>query len=808
MVHCRTGFRRGASSLKFQESPRETLNPFRRRADDADGSAADVTLGALLSMGKADDQTGKAVEQAQLQSLIRLVPMTITLQLLAAGILCIALRHQVAAVELATWFSCSLAICVTRGARAWRLRSNANYARRKPANVDSITIVIACLATLWVVPPLHWFGQVDISLKLVICLLCVGLMSAGCITLSNVPPAAITYVSILTIGTSAAAVQLHSLAQLLLTWVYALVLCYAVMASTRQFVFNVRARLELQEQGELIALLREFEASGSDWLWELDARQRIVHVSQAMAEALGRPRGELVGARALEVLDPGGRATRLSAGLRNLFNHARQGTPFRDIAIPMFNGRRWWTLSGKTLIDSQGKLIGWRGVGSDITDVRLSGSDVVRAARRDPLTGIANRLLVREHLEESLLRRASDGAGCALLLVDLDRFKLVNDTLGHGVGDQLLCEVARRLDALAGDEACVGRLGGDEFAVIWTGASDREALAALAERLRSEIARTVTIGSASLHVGSTIGISIGGVDGATEGELMRSADLALYSAKNAGRGGCAFFQPDMRERAEDLRLLENDLRNALGSDGFSLVFQPIVDAGSGDIVAREALLRWTHPERGEVSPEVFVPIIEDTGLIHQIGAWVLREACAEAAGWPEDIALSVNISATQLNVAGLPNTVLNVLASTGLHPSRLQLEVTEGIFIGDDPTTLSALESLRRIGVCLVLDDFGRGYCSFGYLRRARFSKLKVDQSFVRAAAAGDADCYAIVEAIIALARSLGIRTTAEGVEGEIEAELMRKLGCDELQGFLFGRPMSRPRVPVESDDEAARVRV
>jgi diguanylate cyclase (GGDEF)-like protein len=488
----------------------------------------------------------------------------------------------------------------------------------------------------------------------------------------------------------------------------------------------------------------------------------------------------------------------MSSGIQSLAAHARNGTPFRDLAIPMFGGRRWWTLSGKALVDSSGRLIGWRGVGSDITDLRLNGSDAVRAARRDPLTGIANRLLVREQLEESLLRQAAGGAPCALLLVDLDRFKLVNDTLGHAVGDQLLCAVANRLVEAAGPDSCVGRLGGDEFAVIWTGNCGAAQLETLARTITAELSKSVPVGASTLHVGATVGIATGG-DACSEDKLMRCADLALYEAKRAGRGGFAFFHRAMLEEAEKHRLLENDVRDALNTNAMTLVYQPIFDAETGQMVAREALLRWNHPLRGEIAPDIFVPVIEDTGLMNHVGAWVLREACREAVRWPAQVSVSVNVSASQLKGSSLATTVVNVLASTGLPAERLELEVTETIFVGDDPATLSTLDSLRRLGVRLVLDDFGRGYCSFGYLRRARFSKLKVDQSFVRAAASGDADCSAIIQAILALAQSLGIRTTAEGVETEREAQLMRKLGCDQLQGFHLGRP-----VPPEADGAVA----
>ena len=338
------------------------------------------------------------------------------------------------------------------------------------------------------------------------------------------------------------------------------------------------------------------------------------------------------------------------------------------------------------------------------------------------------------------------------------------------------------------------------------GAIDREALATVADAIIAELSKSFSIGAATLHVGATIGIAICPADGSREEQLMRSADLALYRAKEAGRGGHAFYERYMFDEAEDNRLLEQDVREALNGDGLTLAYQPIIDTASGTVAAREALLRWRHPKRGDIPPDQFIPIIEDAGLIHQIGDWVIREACAEAASWDESIRVAVNVSAAQLTGAGLAKTVLGALAATRLEPSRLELEVTESVFLGDDAATLASLERLRALGVRLVLDDFGKGYSSFGYLSRAQFAKIKIDQSFVRGAAVGARDCVAIVHAILALARGLGVETTAEGVETVEQANVMRRLGCTQLQGFHFGRPV--PAAALRSGQRASQRRI
>ena len=765
-----------------------------------------ATFSEALSLTTPRNPRDKAVRKAQLDAFVRLVPATVLTQLLAAAVLVAEFRDTVDGLWLGLWFGAATGLCFLRFVRAVRLRYDRNYARARPAKLVTICLLVTALAALWLIPVTFWFQDAGAEQRLFLCVLVAALMSAGTLTLVSVPPAAIIYVSIMLIASTMITVQFGRESMLFLVLVYAGMLGWAVIVNARQFIDHIRARHELEERGEIIQLLREFQASGSGGLWELDSNLTLVNISTELARAFGQRVHEIIGLPCDELLDPGGRASEYSTGMRTLFVHLKAGTPFRDLAVPAFHTGRWWTLSGKPIRDQDGVLLGWRGVGSDISELRLSGDDAVRAARRDPLTGLANRLLVREMLEETLLMQWREQSTCGLLLVDLDRFKLVNDTLGHAVGDQLLVEVARRLERSVGADGRVGRLGGDEFAIVWHGDASRDALTVVADRIIADLSTSFAIGAGCLHVGATLGIACSPRDGAREEQLMRAADLALYRAKAAGRGGHAFFERYMFDEAEDRRLLEQDVRTALHENGLRLAYQPFVDAVSGVEVGREALLRWRHPTRGEIPPDLFVPIIEDAGLIHQIGDWVIREACAEAATWPASMRVAVNISAVQLSGPGLAQTVLSALASSGLDAARLELEVTESVFLGDDIATLASLERLRALGVGMVLDDFGKGYSSFGYLSRSRFSKIKIDQSFVRAAARGERESLAIVDAILALARGLGVATTAEGVETAAQAEVMRGLGCDQLQGFHFGRPVGNDAFESSSEEERRQI--
>lgn len=748
----------------------------------------------LCLLSRPDSLIEERVQQGQIGALVRLVPLTIVVNVLAALLSTFCLWPDVPRGELLAWCGAIVGLCLIRLYRILRLRWDRAYAAARPPSLGTIMVPIVLLSLLWVVPLLRWFDAAPLADQIIMVLVLFGMASGASATLSTVPLAALSFIATVTVAALISVAPLDPRSLPVLIPLIALLFGFAILWNARQFAGHLAARLKLEESAELIALLREFDACGSEWLWGLGPDLRLNQLSDGFAEALGHSPRQLIGRSAIELLDPDEQVSAVSAGMRAIIEALQEGRTFRDIAIPARRGKAWWSLSGKPLFDRNGALIGWRGVGSDITASRLTGDDSITAARRDPMTGIANRLLIRELLEEALLRRRMGKGGCALMLVDLDRFKLVNDTLGHEIGDELLCEVARRLQQIAPAQK-VGRLGGDEFALVITGAGEREELAATAEKIIATLSAPYRIGLAELNIGATIGIAIAPADGVTQESLTRSADLALYSAKKAGRGAFQFFEPWMAEQAAANRALESDLRSALKAGELSLAYQPIVHARSHKVIAREALLRWTHPTRGEVPPDLFVPVIEDAGLIGQVGNWVLREACREAAGWADGARVAVNVSSAQL-AAGptLVGHVIHALAASGLAAERLELEVTESIFLAGDSTTRTALEQLRAIGVRLVLDDFGMGYSSYACLTNGEFSKLKIDRSFTGPAAGAGAPAErAIVESILTLARGLRLEVTAEGIETPEQAALMVSLGCGQLQGYLFGRPQIPP---------------
>ncbi len=420
---------------------------------------------------------------------------------------------------------------------------------------------------------------------------------------------------------------------------------------------------------------------------------------------------------------------------------------------------------------------------------RQRSEDRIRyLAHHDALTGLGNRVLFHEQLTEALARLAGTPETLALLFLDLDGFKSVNDTLGHAIGDALLRQVADRLrDALEGQGA-IARLGGDEFAVLHLAKEHPGSAAALAERLIGLFGEPFSIDGRELLIGTSCGIAVAPGDTADAGELLKMADLAMYRAKAAGRGNYRFFEPGMDAHVQARRAIEVEMRGALVQNAFKLFYQPLVNLATNRLTGFEALLRWNHPERGAIPPAEFIPVAEETGLIAPLGAWALREACAEAATWPGNIRVAVNLSPIQFRNRDLVSIVVNALASSGLAPDRLELEVTESVLLETSDQTYDLLRQLRALGVRISLDDFGTGYSSLGYLKNFQFDKIKIDRSFVRGLDS-DASGRIIVRAIAGLGLSFGMTTTAEGVETEDQLKAVRIEGCDEVQGYFFSAP-------------------
>lgn len=531
-----------------------------------------------------------------------------------------------------------------------------------------------------------------------------------------------------------------------------------------------------------------FETLNLGGFWSTDAEGRINYLSAPLTTALA-------GEASADGKDFVGLFVRPRAGIdgqRTLpFVFARKGR-FESVIVRSEQGEREvvWSVSGEPIVDGDGGFLGFRGHIVDVTRDRQNAEEASQLATTDALTGLLNRRHMTNILKRTFAAFAPQRRPCAVLLIDLDRFKQVNDTLGHAVGDTLLKQVAQRLIKVVGDKDRICRLGGDEFQVILPDVEDRGRLGDLAGRIITMLSEPYTIDGNRCTIGTSIGVAVSPFDGETVDDVVRNADLALYAAKHSGRGRFRFYSNEMLESAEQRRHLEETMHDALIKGEFELHYQPLVDITNNQVVGTEALVRWNHPESGLISPALFIPIAEESQMICRIGEWILRKACEDAVQWPGKIRVAVNVSPVQFADPGFPKIVAMALMATGLDPDRLELELTESVFLQEGEATDAMFKALKGLGVRLVLDDFGTGYSSLSYLKNAPFDKIKIDQSFVRGATTEGNRNRAIISAIVALAAALGMDTIAEGVETFDQLEMVTELKIGHVQGYIFSKPL------------------
>jgi diguanylate cyclase (GGDEF)-like protein len=551
------------------------------------------------------------------------------------------------------------------------------------------------------------------------------------------------------------------------------------------------ANAAMQDAKDTVGLLlQDFEAHSADWLWRVDAQGRLGKASQRFIDATGLPQDILEGGSLLALFAP--------ESVHQLQDLLRQRKPFRDEILRVAIGSResWWSISGQPMADG-----GWRGVCSDITRSRDAEARIAYVTEYDSLTDLPNRAMLVRQLEIAQEAVSASDEGFALFVIDLDNFKSLNDTQGHPVGDAYLKVVAERLRDCVGQSAFLARLGGDEFAVLHRDMMVDEA-GELAELIVDALLAPVALNGKEILAGGSVGVALAPENGTDPAVLMKNAELALYRAKAQGRGCARFFEPGMEEDARVRADLETDLRSALAAEAMDVYFQPLVNTRTRKVSGYETLLRWNRPGHGLVSPSMFISCAEETGIIVPLGEWVIRKAIEEASQWREDVTVAVNLSAAQMQNPSLVATVVGALATSQLDPSRLEIEIVESVLMDETEHNIRTLHALRELGVKIALDDFGTGYSSLSYLRAFPFDKIKIDQRFVR-----DVDTsvenQAIVRAVISLARDLGMRVTAEGVENEQQATILAGLGCTEVQGFLYSRPI--PSTEIEKVEGAAR---
>jgi diguanylate cyclase (GGDEF)-like protein len=773
---------------------RETLAPV---VDSAPPSEAEPSE---LAGTPAKDFRGR-LRAMQVQAVLTMTPVVVVSNVFGAGTLCWTFRDTAPLWMLATWLVLVLAT-VAWGARAWwRWRRQAPPTQVSRRATDRVTLHAVVLGVLWATPLPYLTAIASPSQLLVLTAIAVGIVCAGAPVLAPIRRAGTAFPVIVALGAAIGLSQLRSdaagtLAVMLL--VYLLVMLFGVLSWSRMFKARMVAELRAGEQREVIGLLlRDFEQNAADVLWEIDADGRLTRVSRRMARLFSRSPSALEGRLLADLLTsrqrrlPAASATEGAAAIKKLARHLEDGTPFGHIELPVWLSQRtvWWSLTAKPVDGG-----GWRGVVSNVTAAREAQEHVWHLAHFDGVTNLSNRHRFRIELDAALESMRHSGEQCAVLCLDLDGFKTINDALGHDMGDMLLRVVGQRLEAARREGDVVARLGGDEFGLIVREVNTADEVALVAGRVLYALGKPCEIGGVTVPLGASLGIALAPRDGLEADVLLKHADLALYAAKAAGRGQFSFYTQSMGARVVKRLSMERALREAIPGQQLRLVFQPQIRLADNRVSAFEALLRWTHPELGDVPPQEFIPVAEEAGMIHDIGKWVLHQACKEAKAWPGHVRLAVNLSPLQVMARDLRADVAHALATSGLPPERLEVEITESVLMGDSQATLAKLHSLRELGVRIALDDFGTGYSSLAYLRRFPFDQLKIDRSFVREIVTRP-DARAIVRATIEMANALRMETLAEGVEDDRAIEVLRQHQCGSVQGFLISPPIRNDAV-------------
>ncbi len=748
------------------------------------GAVTNWSFSELIKDVQVPEKHLGSLRAKQLETVGKMTIVMVLANLLNAAVVMLSF-HQTAVDNLLTIWGFSITfICGLSFLTHVRTRSRNNVRQRTQRDIENYARSASINGLIWAVAPIIVVNVVDAQGQMVMGIVMAGMMFAGAFLLSRVPDAAFSFIVPVGLGLLIS-MQFQQDVQYqfvsILTIAYLGILMLAVRWSHRQLVEQHLNEAAVSEQSQLIGLLlRDFEESTSDWLWQTNAHGVLEDIplvlDQELEPASFMEKGRQLGAMFME-----------SEARRVLETSLSRRTGFRDLVLQVQTGgaERWWSVTGKPIFENE-TFKGFRGVAADVTQSKEIEDRIAFMAHYDGLTGLPNRMTMQEHLERAIRKPLVAHTDRALVWLDLDNFKWVNDTLGHPAGDELLRQVAGRIGRLSNESDVVARLGGDEFAMIVERSSEG-GLEAFLDQLSAYLREPYEIWGSTANCSASIGVRLFDPYTSDTRMMLKHADLALYQAKKLGKSKWCMFSAELDERARARLLIESELQKAMDQNELRVFFQPLVDATTHKMVGCETLLRWLHPKRGLVFPGEFIEHAEDNGLITRMGDWVIRAALAEAVRLPDDTRISINISPLQVHSASLVSTIVNAIAANNIDPSRVELEITETVLMSDTEFTLKRLHQLKSLGIRIALDDFGTGYSSLSYLRSFPFDKIKIDKSFVKDIETR-ADSRAITIATLNLAKSLGMRCTAEGVETLYQADFLRDHGCDELQGFFISR--------------------
>ena len=764
-----------------------------------------------------DESQIKNIRKLQTRSVYSLTTAMMVGNIIFASLLTVNLLgkgmffNSIALTWLATLTSLSL---FTLHKSRQHAKSNKGYSGSK-RSINKLVVSSAILSTLWCMPVIIFYGLTDGIDRGIVTAIMTGILSAGAASLSRVPRAATFWLLIAgTIHFFVATTTGFITGQLadFTIGIFSIFATIGLLASVKErsesFTTAFANTQSIKEKSEVIdLLLKDYESQATEWLWQTDENGIITRAPQQVLDMLGLDL-ERLKIKTSPQLARAFATDESAENIGRLMDSLSRREEFHDITISIKDVRddtiRWIMTRGKPQWDGD-VFTGYRGICADATAAMEAEKNIRYLARNDALTGLAN----RSTFHETLTRWSNTDREFTILMLDLDHFKAVNDNLGHAAGDSILKDVAERLQKAVKDagmkrseDAIVSRFGGDEFAISF--ASDKrgevQEAASISEKLAKSIVKamadTFIFEGKEVNIGASLGYIISPEDGTELTKLINRADMALYRAKANGKSTYHRFDFSMDEESRSARTLELDVRNALKNGQFKIAYQPIVSINleNNNIndtkqIGMEALLRWDHPIQGQIGPDTFIPIAEETGSIVAIGEWVLKQACLEAASWEDESTIAVNVSVKQITTSNFMHTVLGALALSGLPAERLEIEMTESVLITDPELTISTIRQLRNLGVRVSLDDFGTGYSSLSYIADFDVDRIKIDKSFVGKLNDKTANAAPVIQAITNLASSLGLITVGEGVETKEQADLLKKLGCDHLQGYYYGRP-------------------
>lgn len=744
-------------------------------------------LSALFRVPDVPEDDRGQVRAAQLRSVGAAMPFSLMASLINGAVIGLTFYQSTTGQIFLYW---CIALSFLTGTLFFvykRHSAISERAIRSERSIRHFAYVAASLGFLWGLLPFIGLPLADATGQMVLGATIVGMMFGGAYTLARVPQAAVAFLSPIIIG-AILGLQLGQDARASMLSILLVVYFFVLLASIRtiyaQYLAMMIGQGAVKQQSQLISLLlRDFGETASDWLWQTNSRGILQDIPLEMSTE--KPQHK--------IMQSGLRLSSLFEADENyevLKLNLERRKSFRDLLLKVVveDEAFWWLLTGKPIFEDD-EFVGFRGVATDATVTKAAEDRITQMAHYDAITGLPNRVSLQERLEHEVRRVPEAGEVRALALLDLDNFKWVNDTLGHPAGDHLLKLAADRISGLVREGDMVARLGGDEFAIlIRRHRGDTQSIKSFIENLTDTLNKPYNLWGSTARCSASIGVKPVGV-GLDTRTLLKHADLALYQAKKLGKARSSVFTEALELKARQRREVEVDLQRALETDELEVYFQPQIDVKTREINGVEALLRWNHPTKGLVYPGAFIEAAEDSGLITRLGDWVIRAALAQAKRMPDDVRVAINISPLQIHSANLMTTIVNALAANDLHPSRLELEITETVLLTDTDFTIDRLLKLKSLGIRIVLDDFGTGYSSLSYLRRFPFDKIKIDKSFIQDLEVSSED-REIARATLSMARSLGLNCTAEGVETEYQSQFLRDEGCDQIQGYLVSRAL------------------